>query len=93
MRVSTTWLNKYLKQPLSTDEVVEALECTEVEIEEVIKPPQLDKKIVTAKVLAVLQHPNADKLKLVDIQYGKTRCAQCASRIGSCLYETRRHIA
>jgi phenylalanyl-tRNA synthetase beta subunit len=73
MRVSINWLNSYLQKSLSTDEIVEALEKTEVEIEEIIKPPELDKKIVTAKVLTVSAHPNADKLKLVDLEYGKNK--------------------
>lgn len=73
MRVSTTWLNAYLKKSLSTDEIVEALEKTEVEIEEVIQSPQLDKKIITSRVLNVIKHPNADKLHLVDIELGKSK--------------------
>jgi phenylalanyl-tRNA synthetase beta subunit len=75
MRVSIQWLNSYLKTALSTDEIVEALERTEVEIEEIIRTPELDKRIITAKVAKVTNHPNADKLKLVDIEFAnkKTR--------------------
>ncbi len=69
MKVSTHWLNTYLTKSLSTNEIVEALERTEVEIEEVITPPKLDKKVITAKVVNVTSHPNADKLNLVDIEF------------------------
>ncbi len=73
MKVSIQWLNSYLKERLSTNEIVAALERTEVEIEEVITPPKLDKKVITAKVVNVIDHPNADKLRLVDIEFGKTK--------------------
>ncbi len=73
MKVSTSWLNNYLQKSLSTDEIVAALERTEVEIEEIISPPKLDKKVITAKVINVVDHPNADKLRLVDIEFGKTK--------------------
>lgn len=72
MKVSIQWLNRYLKKSLSTDEIVAALERTEVEIEEVITPPKLDKKVIIAKVVNVIDHPNADKLHLVDIEFGNT---------------------
>lgn len=70
MRLSIQTLNRYLSRQLTTDEVVELLNRTEIEVEEIIKAPRLDTKIILVKVTGVHAHPNADRLKLVDIETG-----------------------
>src|SRR5262245_39743747 len=43
-----------------------------IRVKEDVRGPVWDRdKIVTAKVLKVEKHPNADKLKLVTVEYGK----------------------
>ncbi len=71
MKVSINAINQHFKKPLSTEDIVSALEKTEVEIEEIIRAHKLDKKIVTAKVLKVIDHPNSDRLHLADVEFGK----------------------
>jgi phenylalanyl-tRNA synthetase beta chain len=71
MRVSIQSLNQYLKPKLSTAEITVAIERTEIELEEVLTGPTWDKSIVVARVLEVLPHPNADRLKLVLVSDGK----------------------
>lgn len=73
MKISVDTINRHFEKPLSTEEIVLALEKTEVEIEEVLKSVSLDKKIVTAEILKINNHPNADKLHLVDIKFGKNK--------------------
>lgn len=71
MKVSIQSLNQYLKPKLSTTEITVAIERTEIELEEVLAGPTWDKSIVVARVLEVLPHPNADRLKLVLVSDGK----------------------
>lgn len=71
MKVSIQSLNQYLKPKLSTAEITAAIERTEIELEEVLTSPTWDKLIVVARVLEVLPHPNADRLKLVLVSDGK----------------------
>lgn len=68
MKISVNLINSYLEKPLKTQEMAEALERTEVEVEEILYASQLDDKIIVAKVAEVKQHPNADKLKLAKVE-------------------------
>ncbi len=73
MLLPVNFLNLYFKKPLSTDSIVTALEKTEVEVESIITSNNLDVKIVTARVLKTKQHPNADRLKVAEVLFGKTK--------------------
>lgn len=73
MKVSVNTLNSYLKKKLDTSEIVKIIENSEVELEEVISGSDLDSKIIVTQVLSVRKHPNADKLKLVEIDDGKKK--------------------
>lgn len=68
MKISVDLLNSYLKKPLKTEDMVAAIEVTEVEVEEILYANKLDNKIIVAKVLEASQHPNADRLKLVKVE-------------------------
>ena len=67
MKISVDLLNTYLKKPLKTDDMVAAIETTEVEVEEIMYANRLDNKIIVAKVIDATQHPDADRLKLVKV--------------------------
>lgn len=73
MKISITELNKHFKKPLSTNDIITALEKTEVEVEEVISIKNLDKKIISAKVASVKKHPDSDRLNLAKINYGSNK--------------------
>lgn len=70
MKISVDLVNKYLKKPLSTQQMAEVLERTEVEVEEILYANQLDDKIIVAKVIELAKHSNADKLKLAKVDMG-----------------------
>lgn len=73
MKIAVETINRYFKKPLSTDRMVSLIERTEIEVEEILYANRLDPKIILAKVLDVFPHPNADRLRLVDIEYGAKR--------------------
>lgn len=70
MKVSIESLNALLKSPLPTSRLVEILEKTEVEVEEVLTSPSWDERIIVAKVLSVKPHPDADRLRLASVDTG-----------------------
>ncbi|MBA3679022.1 C40 family peptidase, partial [Candidatus Saccharibacteria bacterium] len=73
MKLPIQFVNSYLKNVLSTEQIVQALERTEVEVEEIISSVEIDKKIITAKVLNVSKHPNADRLRIAQVEFNNTK--------------------
>ena len=71
MKISVNSLNSYLKNKLSTEQMVERLLMTEVEVEEIITSHQeWDERIIVAHVETVQPHPDADKLRLAQVETG-----------------------
>lgn len=73
MKVSVSSINNYLSKKLSTDQMVAGFERTEVEVEQILSSNKFDKGIIAAKINAVKNHPNADRLKLVSVDDGKNK--------------------
>ncbi|MGD9581231.1 MAG: phenylalanine--tRNA ligase beta subunit-related protein, partial [Vampirovibrionia bacterium] len=71
MLVSLEWLNELVNiEDLKPEELGEALTMSGLEVEEIeyIKPKFT--KVYTAKIEAISQHPDASKIRLVDVNYG-----------------------
>lgn len=82
MQVSLNWLNEFVDLS-DTDEkqIAHELTMSGLEVEEVehIKPQF--KNIITAKILKIDHHPNADKLHLVTVDTGvETRTVVCGAQ-------------
>lgn len=72
MLIPLSWLREYVEITLSTDELERRLTMAGLEVESVKKvgdwwAPDL---IIVGEVIAVHPHPDADRLVLVDIEYG-----------------------
>ena len=66
MKISRNWLNSYIQSNKSDAELVEAftqlgLECTSTEIN------SIDSNIVVGEIVSCVKHPNADKLKICEV--------------------------
>lgn len=70
MKLSTQHLNSYFAQDYSVPELVEAIEKSGVEVEGLESTEPLNTKIVVGLTKKVVQHPNADKLRLVLVDVG-----------------------
>ena len=68
MRIPIDLINKYLKNKLNTEEIVNSLEKTEIEVEDIIYSKALDKRLITARVEQIDRHPDADRIQIVKIQ-------------------------
>ena len=70
MRAPLSWIRDFTPVDASTDELVAALNQVGLEVEGVEEPGRDVRGVVVARVLDVVKHPNADKLTLVDVDYG-----------------------
>jgi phenylalanyl-tRNA synthetase beta chain len=72
MKVVSSWVKEWLGRTMLSDrQLVDAMERAGIEVEQVISSPVFDKGIVVGVVKKVVQHPDADRLKLVQVETGK----------------------
>src|SRR3954447_21928626 len=70
MRAPLSWLRDFTPLAAPTVEITEALNQLGLEVEKVDAPGEEIRGVVVAKVLDVLPHPDADKIRLADVDYG-----------------------
>ena len=70
MKLTIPWLKKHLNTKTSIDQVVGALTNIGLEVEEVLKPNTNLKLFKIVKILKTEKHPNADRLKVCDVDIG-----------------------
>ncbi|MFT7724740.1 MAG: phenylalanine--tRNA ligase subunit beta [Roseateles sp.] len=70
MQFPESWLREFCNPPLSTEQLAELLTMSGMEVEELrpVAPPFHG--IVVAEILAAEQHPNADKLRVCQVNAG-----------------------
>ena len=72
MKISLEWLNEFVDlSDITVEEIVHELTMSGLEVEDIEKIGPKFTNIVTAKILKIENHPNADKLHLVKIDNGK----------------------
>ena len=81
MKLTLSWLKDHLETDASLAEIVERLTSIGLEVESVDDKAGL-KPFVIAKVLTAVQHPDADRLRVltVDTGDGKPPCRSSAAR-------------
>lgn len=72
MKITDTWIRQYLDKDLSAHEIADALERSGVEVEQIDYPNRISKGVVVGLVNKVVQHPNADRLRLALVTVGDT---------------------
>lgn len=70
MRVPLSWIREFTPLEAGAAEVAHALDHLGLEVEAVDEPGRGVGGVVVARVVAVEAHPDADKLQLVDLDYG-----------------------
>ena len=71
MKVSVNWLRDYLPIALPASELAEKISRTAVEVEGQYQPKGNMKKVVIAKVLSVVPHPDSDHLVITQLDAGE----------------------
>jgi phenylalanyl-tRNA synthetase beta chain len=70
MRAPLSWIRDFTPVEAPADDIVAALNQLGLEVEAVEEPGRDVAGVVAARVLGVEPHPNADKLTVVDVDYG-----------------------
>lgn len=72
MKISFNWLKQYVNLPdsVSAEEVAEKLKLATVEVEGIERAGALLGNVVVGKVISAEKHPQADKLKLCQVNVG-----------------------
>ena len=70
MKFTLSWLRDHLETDASLDSIVTTLSSTGLEVEDVANPAQKLKGFVIARVLKAEPHPNADKLRVCQVDTG-----------------------
>jgi phenylalanyl-tRNA synthetase beta chain len=70
MRAPLSWIREFTPVVAPVPELVAALNQLGLEVESVEQPGEEITGVVAGKVLAVTKHPDADKLSLVDVDFG-----------------------
>ncbi len=71
MKFTLSWLKDHLETDASLEEILDTLTVIGLEVEEVVNPAETLKDFVVAKVVSAEKHPDADKLKLCQVDTGK----------------------
>ena len=75
MKLTLSWLKDHLETDASLDEIVERLTSIGLEVEAVDDKSSL-KPFVIAKVLTAVQHPDADRLRVLTVDTGDGKPVQ-----------------
>jgi phenylalanyl-tRNA synthetase beta chain len=67
MKFTLSWLKEHLNTNASVAEVVDAMTMAGLEVEGVEDPASKLAKFTVAKVVEAVQHPNADKLRVCQV--------------------------
>ena len=70
MQVSEAWLRELVNPPVDTDTLVAQLTMAGLEVDAVDPVAGQFSGVVVAEVLSMIQHPNADKLRICQVNIG-----------------------
>jgi phenylalanyl-tRNA synthetase beta chain len=80
MKVSYRWLQEYVKTTLSAPELADRYRMTSSEVEGVIDWNEKLANIVVGKIEKLIQHPDADRLRVATVTVGKeTKTIVCGA--------------
>ena len=71
MRFTLAWLKEHLDFQSSVEDLCEKLTSIGLEVEELKNPKKNLEQFIVSEILDIRSHPNADKLKICDVNNGK----------------------
>jgi len=76
MKITTEWLNDWVATGTDIEKISDTLTMAGLEVDSVERVSAPISKLVVGKVLSVARHPNADKLKVCQVDVGKNKPLQ-----------------
>ncbi len=71
MRFTLSWLKNFLQTTKTAEEIIEGLNKIGLEVEEVVNQYETYKAFIIAEILSATPHPEADKLRVCQVNNGK----------------------
>lgn len=71
MQFPESWLREFCNPPLSTEQLAETLTMAGLEVEELRPVAPAFSKVVVGLIRAVAQHPNAERLRVCEVDVGQ----------------------
>ena len=71
MKLTLSWLKDHLETTASLDEIKAALDRIGIEVESIDDPTAALAKFTIARVVDAKQHPNADRLRVLQVEIEK----------------------
>lgn len=76
MQISEAWLREYVNPAISTEQLVEQLTMAGLEVDSVTPAAAVFSGVVVGEVLAMEQHPDADRLRVCQVAVGEAEPLQ-----------------
>ncbi|MCK9397109.1 MAG: phenylalanine--tRNA ligase subunit beta [Methylobacter sp.] len=76
MQISEAWLREYVNPAISTEQLVEQLTMAGLEVDSVTPAAAVFSGVVVGEVLAMEQHPDADRLRVCKVAVGEAEPLQ-----------------
>ncbi len=87
MQFPESWLREFCNPPLSTQQLADTLTMAGLEVEEMRSVAPAFSKVVVGHIVAAEQHPNADRLRICQVDVGQAEplsivCGAPNARVG-----------
>ena len=76
MQISEAWLREYVNPAVSTEQLVEQLTMAGLEVDSVVPAAAVFSGVVVGEVVAMEQHPDADRLRVCQVAVGEAEPLQ-----------------
>jgi len=76
MQISEAWLREYVNPAISTEQLVEQLTMAGLEVDSVVPAAAVFSGVVVGEVVAMEQHPDADRLRVCQVAVGEAEPLQ-----------------
>lgn len=76
MQISEAWLREYVNPAITTEQLVEQLTMAGLEVDSVTPAAAVFSGVVVGEVLAMEQHPDADRLRVCQVAVGEAKPLQ-----------------
>ena len=70
MKFSEKWLREWVNPAVDTDALAEQLTLLGLEVDGIERPVELGDKVVVARIVSIEKHPDADKLRVCQVDAG-----------------------
>lgn len=76
MKFSEKWLREWVSPPVDTETLGEQLTFMGLEVDEIVSAAPGFKSVIVARIASIIQHPDADRLRVCDVDTGGDELVQ-----------------